>query len=192
MHMFMSIWRDLKLAVRSLAKARAFTFVCVISLGIGMTPVIAVPYGARVLTMEPPGLNTDGLVELVTTPNGPRQASSMWSYPDYASLRDANTGITLTGWAPAPVELTLDPSLGGKIETQVLFVSLNYFSTLGVAMAQGAGFRDTMDAIVVITQGFWQRRLGSDPAAVGRSSSSTRCRIPSSASPSTASADISA
>lgn len=168
MHVFMGIWRDVKLAVRSLAKARGFTFVCVISLGIGMTPVIAVPYGARILTMEPPGLDTDGLVELVTTPNGPRQASSLWSYPDYAALRDANTGITLTGWAPAPVELTLDPSLGGKIETQALFVSLNYFSTLGVAMAQGAGFRDTTDPIVVITQGFWQRRLGSDPAAVGK------------------------
>lgn len=168
MNMFMGIWRDLRLAVRSLAKARAFTFVCVISLGIGMTPVIAVPYGARLFTMAPPGLNADGLVEVVTTPNGPRQASSHWSYPDFAALRDANTGITLTGWAGAPVELTLDPSLGGKIETQTLFVSLNYFSTLGVAMAQGAGLRDTADPIVVITQGFWQRRLGSDPAAVGK------------------------
>lgn len=164
----MGIWRDLKLAVRSLAKARAFTFVCVISLGIGMTPVIAVPYGARMFTMAPPGLNTGGLVEVVTTPNGPRQASSQWSYPDFTALRDANTGVTLTGWARAPVKLTLDPSLGGKIETQALFVSLNYFSTLGVAMAQGAGFYDTADPIVVITQGFWQRRLDADPAAVGR------------------------
>lgn len=164
----MGIWRDLKLAVRSLAKAPAFTFVCVISLGIGMVPVIAVPYGARMFTAAPPGLNTDGLVELVTTPNGPRQASSQWSYPDFAALRDANTGITLTGWARAPVALTLDPVLGGKIETQALFVSLNYFSMLGVAMAQGPGFRDTADPIVVITQGFWQRRLGSDPAAVGK------------------------
>ncbi|MCR4374106.1 MAG: ABC transporter permease [Acidobacteria bacterium] len=166
--MFMGIWRDVKLAVRSLAKARAFTFVCVISLGIGMVPVIAVPYGARMFTTAPPGLNTDSLVEVVTTPQGPRQASSLWSYPDFAALRDANTGITLTGWARAPVELTLDPSLGGKIETQALFVSLNYFSTLGVAMAQGAGLRDTADPIVVMTQGFWQRRLGSDPAAVGK------------------------
>lgn len=164
----MGIWRDLVQAGRSLTQARAFTFVCVISLGIGMTPVIAVPYGSRILTMEPPGLNTDGLVELVTTPNGPRQASSLWSYPDFAALRDANTGMSLTGWAPGQVELTVDPSLGGRIETQALFVSLNYFSTIGVAMAQGAGFRDTTDPIVVITQGLWRRRLGSDPAAVGK------------------------
>ena len=34
------ISRDLVHAARSLAKARAFTFVCVVTLGIGMTPVI--------------------------------------------------------------------------------------------------------------------------------------------------------
>lgn len=34
--MFKGIWRDLVRAGRSLAKARAFTFVCVVSLGIGM------------------------------------------------------------------------------------------------------------------------------------------------------------
>lgn len=166
----MSIWRDLKLAVRSLARARAFTFVCVVSLGIGMVPVIAVPYGTRVFTMVPPGLNTNGLVELFTTPNGPRQASSLWSYPDFAALRDANTGIAVTGWARAEVELTLDPSLGGKGKTdaQVMFVSPNYFTVIDVAMAQGAGFRETTDPIVVVTQGFWQRSLGSDPAAIGK------------------------
>ncbi len=164
----MGIWRDLKLAVRSLAKARAFTFVCVISLGIGMTPVIAVPYGTRIFTMVPPGLNTAGLVELVTAPNGPREASSVWSYPDFVAIRDANTGIAVTGWARAEVELTLDPSLGGKSDAQVLFISPNYFTVIGVAMAQGAGLRDTADPIVVITEGFWQRRLGSDPAAVGK------------------------
>jgi len=42
----MSIWSDLVHAGRSLAKARAFTFVCVVSLGIGMAPVIAIPYAA--------------------------------------------------------------------------------------------------------------------------------------------------
>ena len=61
--MFNSIWRDLVHGLRSLAKAPSFTFVCIVSLGIGMAPVIAVPYGARILSMPPPGVNTDGLVE---------------------------------------------------------------------------------------------------------------------------------
>ncbi|MEO6221938.1 MAG: ABC transporter permease, partial [Vicinamibacterales bacterium] len=168
MEKLMGFWRDLKLAGRSLVKARAFTFVCVISLGIGMTPVIAVPYGARVFTMVPPGLNVDGMVELVTTPQGPRVASSQWSYPDFVALRDANTGITVTGWASASVELTLEASQGGKTVAKTMFVSTNYFRAIGVAMAQGAGFGDTSDPTVILSQAFWQRRLGSDPAAVGK------------------------
>ena len=62
MNMFMGIWRDLVYAGRSLAKARAFTFVCVVSLGVGMVPVIAIPYGARVLKTPPPDVNTGGHV----------------------------------------------------------------------------------------------------------------------------------
>ena len=38
--MFRSFWRDLVHAARSLARARAFTVVCVTSLGIGMVPII--------------------------------------------------------------------------------------------------------------------------------------------------------
>src|SRR5882672_6689483 len=94
--MFNGIWRDLIHACRSLAKARAFTFVCVVSLGIGMALVIAIPYWARILRMPPFGVNTEGLVEVVTTPI--HEDGSAWSYPDFQSLRDANTGIAIVGW----------------------------------------------------------------------------------------------
>src|SRR5688572_15911930 len=106
--MFKGIWRDLVYASRSLAKARSFTFVCVISLGIGMAPVIAIPYGARIFTMAPPGVNTEGLVELVTTQSGPRGADDKWSYPDFVDLRDADTGMTLTGWSTAASKTAFD------------------------------------------------------------------------------------
>src|SRR5262245_44019639 len=96
--MFHGLWRDLVYAGRSLAKARGFTFVCVVSLGIGMAPVIASPYLSRLLTVQPPGLKTEGLVEILTTRAGSREATDTWSYPDYADLRDANTGATVVGW----------------------------------------------------------------------------------------------
>ena len=38
--MLKEIWRDLIYAGRSLAKARTFTFVCVVSLGIGMAAML--------------------------------------------------------------------------------------------------------------------------------------------------------
>src|SRR5262245_59019824 len=137
--MFKGIWRDLGYAGRSLAKARAFTFVCVVTLGIGLAPVIAIPFGARLLTMTPPLVKTDGVVEVLTTRVGPRGATDQWSYPDYTDLRAADTGMTLTGWATGK---TTVQTPAGKTDSPTLFVSANYFKTFGVELARGAGFDD--------------------------------------------------
>lgn len=164
----MGIRRDLGLAVRSLAKAKAFTFVCVLSLGIGMAPVIAVPYGARIFTTPPLGLKTDTLIEIVTTSDGPRRATNQWSYPDFLALQAANTGATLSVWSTGQNEVALDRAQGGKQAADTMYVSPDYFTTLDVPLAQGSGFPDTTDPVVIVSHAFWQRRLGADPAAVGR------------------------
>src|ERR1044071_8628780 len=96
--MLINTWQDLIYAVRSLAKARAFTFVCVVSLGIGMAPVITIPHLSRAATLAPPGVKTEGLIEIIATQSGSREATDVWSYPDYVDLRDANTGAELAAW----------------------------------------------------------------------------------------------
>jgi hypothetical protein len=167
------LWRDLALAARSLTKARAFTFVCVVSLGIGMAPVIAIPYVSRLTTLTPPGVNTEELVQLVTTSVGPHRQSEQWSYPDYLDLRDANTGITLIGWTGGQSEVTFQTAGGTKMRASTMFVPANYFTTLGVALARGAGFdrsaddRLTAEPVVVLSYTLWQNRLGADPDVVG-------------------------
>ena len=172
--MFKGIWRDLVHAGRSLAKARAFTFVCVVSLGIGMAPVIAIPYVSRLTTLTPPGVNTEELVELVTMSVGPHQQTEQWSYPDYVDLRDANTGITLIGWAGAQSEITFQATGGSKMRASTMFVPANYFKTLGVALARGAGFDASADdrlraePVVILNYQFWQSRLSADPDIVGK------------------------
>jgi predicted permease len=172
--MFKGIWRDLIHAGRSLAQARAFTFVCVVSLGIGMVPVIAVPYGARILRMPPPGVNTEGLVELVTTPRGARAAADVWSYPDFVDLREADTGMAMTGWVHGKSEVTPQTPGQAKFESSTIFVSANYFRVIRVALARGTGFdekRDdapTADPVVILGYNFWQHRLAADPDIVGK------------------------
>jgi putative ABC transport system permease protein len=170
--MLPGLLRDLVHAVRSLAKARAFTFVCVISLGIGMVPVFAIPYASRLTHMPPAGVDPGTLVELVTTSSGPREATARWSYPDYVDLRDADTGLTLIGWAGGQTEITLPGA--SKSQASTMFVPANYFRTLGVAMARGAGFDASAgrplgaDPVVVLNYRFWQNRLGADPNIVGK------------------------
>ncbi len=172
--MLKGIGGDLAHAGRSLVQARAFTLVCVVSLGIGMAPVIAIPYVSRLTTLMPPGVNTEELVELVTTSVGPHQQTQQWSYPDYVDLRDANTGITLIGWVGAQSDITFRATDGPKLRVSTMFVPANYFKTLGVALARGAGFGASADAplsaepVVILSYPFWQNRLGADPDIVGK------------------------
>ena len=169
------IWRDLVYAGRSLAKARAFTLVCVVSLGIGMVPVIAVPYFSRITRTPPPGVNTAGLVEVVTTPLGSRAATDQWSYPDFMDLRAADTGMDIAGWTGKPSEIKIQTPAG--VETRpvaAMFVSANYFKTVGVALARGPGFDPRVDEplkaepVVILGHEFWQTQLGADPEIVGK------------------------
>src|SRR5262245_38568427 len=159
-----SLWRDLVHAVRSLARARAFTFVCVITLGFGMAPSLAIQYAMRIFTTPPQGVNTEGLVELVTTRVGPHEETAVWSYPDFDDLRAAPTSVTLTGFALGEHNVTL-PESKTEIAVDTMFVTSNYFRTIGVALARGTEFSDaaTSDPAVILGYRFWQRRLSADP-----------------------------
>src|SRR5262245_43186090 len=171
--MLSNIWNDLIHAGHSLAKARAFTFVCVVSLGIGMAPVIAIPYLSRILTITPPGVKTGGLVEILTTRVGPRAATDTWSYPDYVDLRDANTGTALVGWTYGQSEVQKD-------SVRAMFVSTNYFQTIGVTLFRGPGFsaadrkRDSAqpqvnaEPTVILGYRYWQNHFASEPDIIGK------------------------
>ena len=169
--------------MRSLAKERAFTLVCVISLGIGMGAVVALATFTRMITSPARGINTNGLTEVLVLPLGPLRAKAgewalpQWSYPDYQALRDADTGMAITGWAressqfgaQTPDQKTAPPRVA------TLYVSANYFRTFGVALARGPGFDAAIDdgrsaePHVVLSHGFWQSRAASDPDIIGKS-----------------------
>src|SRR5688500_9302675 len=173
--MFNGIWRDLVHAGRSLTKSRAFTVVCVVSLGIGMVPLIAIPYGARIFRMPPSGLNTEGLVELVTTPRGSRAADASWSYPDFETLRESDTGIAMIGWKSGVSKIAIETPAGVRTESvATMFLSANYFRTIGVALARGAGFDQTGDRpltaepVVILGYSYWQNHMRSDPDIIGK------------------------
>jgi hypothetical protein len=64
--------------------------------GIGWCPDCRAAFRAhhRLLTRR----ETSRLVELVTTPVGPREARDAWSYPDFVDLRAADTGMAIAAW----------------------------------------------------------------------------------------------
>jgi predicted permease len=181
MELIGSIRRDVTHAMRSLAKDRVFTLVCVVSLGIGIGAVVALATLTRAITAPARGIDTNGLVELLVVPQGPLRAATIesvveeWTYPDYQALREAAPGMAVTGWniqfgevgAPAPDDEPLP-----RVAT--LYVSANYFSTFGVSLARGPGFDPVIDDAtsaeprVVLSYDFWRSRMASDPDAVGK------------------------
>lgn len=172
--------RDAAHAARSLARAPGYTIVCVVSLGIGMATVIAIPYYLRVMTQPPKGVDATSLVELLMVPQGPLRvrlgasSSESWSYPDAIDLRAAPTGVALIPWSLGESSITVQEAAGPqRARVAALFVPADYFATIGLRLAQGPGFDTSIDSpsappVVVLTHAFWQNRLGGDPAIVGK------------------------
>ncbi len=176
-----SISRDLVHAARSLAKDRGFTLICVISLGIGMGALVALATFTRAITAPARVINTDGLTELLVLPLGPLRAKAgewaleRWSYPDYQALRDSNTGMAVTAWVRELAPGVQDDSNSARqASVTTMYVSSNYFQTMGVSLARGPGFDPAIDDAtsaeprVVVSDDFWRSRLAADPEIVGK------------------------
>jgi len=177
-----SIRRDLAHAARSLAKDRAFTLVCVISLGIGMGAFVALATFTRAITAPARGINTNELTELLVLPLGPLRAKAgewaleQWSYPDYQALRDTDTGMAITGWTMEFSQIgERTPDDAAPPRAATLYVSANYFRTFGVSLARGPGFDPAIDDSpsaeprVVLSHDFWRSRVASHPEIIGKS-----------------------
>ena len=169
---------DLLHAARTLTRARAFTAVCVVSLGLGMGVVIAILLLMRTVTATPPRVNDKGLVELVIRPSGQLRAQAgsaiidTWSLPDYLDVRDAAGGMAVSGWSRGE-GLYQPEDKGPGISVPTMYVSSNYFSTIGVTLPRGPGFTKVDDASraepeAVIGHRVWQVRFNGDPNIVGR------------------------
>ncbi len=178
-----SIRRDLAHALRSLAKERVFSLICVVSLGIGMGAFVALVTFTRAITAPARGITVEGLTELLVLPLGPLRAKAgewaleRWSYADYQAVRDADTGMAITGWTMESSQFG-EPTLGrttSLLRVPTMYVSANYFRTFGVSLARGAGFDPAIDDApsaeprIVLSHTFWQSRMSSDPEIVGKS-----------------------
>jgi putative ABC transport system permease protein len=120
----------------------------------------------------------EGLVEVVIRPNGQLRAQTGtaiidgWSYPDYLDVRAGATGMAMTGWSRSEALVRL-PDQTAPTSVPAMYVSSNYFSTVGVGLSRGRGFTAADDASVapaeaVIGHRIWQLRFGADPDIIGR------------------------
>jgi putative ABC transport system permease protein len=97
----------------------------------------------------------------------PRMFVSPPNFQDWA--RESRSFESIAAYTEE--ELTLETDFPERVSGTAVTASL--FSLLGVEPIQGRAFlpeedREGAPRVVVVSHGFWQRRLGGDPGAVGR------------------------
>jgi predicted permease len=174
--MMETLIQDVRYGLRMLRKSPAFTFVAVLSLGLGIgaNTTIFTLVNAVLLHSEPVK-EMDRLVAVYTTDvknQGNFFAFMPVSRPNFLDYRDQND--VFEGMAAAGGTAV---SLSGSGEPEQLFAALvtgNYFSLLGVPMQLGRGFLPDEDItpgthpVVVLSDGLWKRRFAANEGIIGK------------------------
>ncbi len=163
--------QDFKFAFRQLFKAPAFTVAAATVLALGIGANTAVFSLVNTLFFAPPAYaKPHEVVQLFSQDKKDPKKFRGFSYPTYLDIREQNTVFS----DAMSFNLAMI-GLGQKGDTRRAFaaiVSSNYFSVLGVPLAQGRAFlpeeetpgRNT--AVAIVSYGYWQKH-DLDPRVLG-------------------------
>ena len=172
MAMLADLVRDFRFAARSLARTPSFTVVAVAVLALGIGATSAIFSLVSAVWLRPlPFADEDRLVTLwadLTALGGPSRVEiAPANYVDWQAR--AKSFESMAPVVPGSFNLT-----GESAEPERLVglrTSSSLFATIGLAPMLGRTFvpdDGTGAPVAVVSEGFWLRRLGGDPAAVGR------------------------
>lgn len=167
---------NLRYALRSLGNAPGFTAAAVLTLALGIGANATAFSVTDALMLRPlPVHNPAALVRLDplrrNKDTGEVTPGYSWSIPDFEDLR-ARREV----FAEAAAQERRSFMIGAGTPERVVGAAVTggYFQVLGVTPILGRALRASDDlasdpsAVAVVSESFWRRSLGGDPAAVGR------------------------
>jgi predicted permease len=181
-----TLWQDLRYGARMLLKSKRYTLVAVISLALGIGANTAVfSLLDAVLLRSLPVREPEKLVFFGRGISGaayndfPNKSWGTFSYPFYREARRLNeafSDVAATQIISLAVHgvVNTNGASGEMARIEVQLVSGSYFSTLGVNAGLGRVITDADDQVpgahpvAVVSHDWWERRLGGDPAAIGK------------------------
>jgi putative ABC transport system permease protein len=162
--------KDLRFALRGLLKRRTYTFIAVLTLGLGIGATTAIfsvvnsvmlrrlPYTTadRIVVIQE--LNPDGKKIQVTGPNFLDWRAQNTVFEHLAAIKTRNANLTLADQAE-------------RIDTAQ--TSANFFDVFGVGPQQGRLFVSNDEQaghapVAVLSDALWRRRFAADPNVVGK------------------------
>jgi hypothetical protein len=167
-----NILKDLRYAIRMLAKTPGVTFVALITLALGIGANTAIFSSVSAFTSRPlPVPRPAQLIRPVEIAED-RGTSDSFSYPDFVDYRNQST--VFSGLcAEDMVQVAIDTQEQNDVIWGQL-VSGNYFDMLEIKPLMGRAFAPDEDGahgahpVVVLGHSLWQRRFASDPNIVGK------------------------
>ena len=163
-------WQDLRQALRGMLKQPGFTLIAAVTLALGIGANTAIFSVINALILNPPDfVEADRVVALWRTAKDKRNKSSV-SYIDVQDLRAHSSSFdTIAGYKPNGFTL-LDEQAE---RVQGMRVTAEFLSLLKIKPLLGRDFypeeekRGAKDVVIISNQ-FWQKRLGGDKSAIGR------------------------
>jgi putative ABC transport system permease protein len=164
--------QDLRFGVRMLLKHPGFTFIAVLTLGLGIGANTAIFSIVNAVLLRPLPYDEANRLVYLSERNLQNGGEMTFSYPDFADWRAQNNVFEYMG-----VHNSGDYNLTGSGEPERLragHASADLFSALRVRAALGRLFTNEEDkpgapAVVLLSHGLWQRRFGGDPNILNRS-----------------------
>jgi predicted permease len=167
-----SFWQDLRYAARTLRGAPGFTFIAIVTLGLGMavnTTIFSVINGFLLRPLPVP--HAEQITVLAMKQEG-AQGFQRFSYPDYLDIRQqADVFSDVIAQRPTLVGVTADKRGDHCVLSRV---TGNYFSALGVQPTLGRLISPTegqtpgADPILVLGYSYWQKRFAGDRNVIGK------------------------
>jgi predicted permease len=153
-----------------LVRSPGFSLVAVLSLGLGIGANTAIFSLVNAVLLRPLPVSDPARLMAVSTTDQRNPGNLPISHLNFKDLRAQNAVFTDMA---AFTFNQVNYSAGRESEqVPVQVVTGNYFSVLGVQPALGRTFLPDEEAtaapVAVISDGFWQRSLGSDPQIVGK------------------------
>jgi putative ABC transport system permease protein len=167
-----ALLRDLRFALRGLARSPAFTAIAVLTLALGIGANTAIFSVVNAVLLRPLAYGEpEQLVALTSSFSARGTANVPVSAPELNDYRrEVNALEDAAGAWPININLT---GYGQPERIAAAVISPNFFSVLGVAPAVGRDFTQAdaggrIGYVAIISYDLWQRRFGGDLSAIGK------------------------
>jgi putative ABC transport system permease protein len=170
LRLFDELGQDVRYSARILARNPGFAAVAVLTLALGIGATTALFSTINTLLLRQiPFEDPDRLMVGLKTRDG--QTAGPVSTPDYFDYRELNRSFEDLGqFSDNTVQQTLTGGARPEL-VRAMFVTWNVFPLLRVPPSVGRHFapeeQQGQSSTIVISDGFWQRRFGGSPDAVG-------------------------